>query len=401
MKTSHALSLGILLMLLAVLVARSDSGMAGEPSRSNAAQPVPRPAIEKKDIEAIEWLLGGMIHCLGTSDPSRASEIRADWRRQVADLRHAYETQNPALPQMVKRFMHDTAEPRMRDMRGGRPVYLLLGFHGAQLFEGDEYGYFEFDSPHMAADRIVQILDLSDRCGVPVNLEFGLSSLRILCRRYPELKQALTRATRAGRAEIINSAYALPYGHLIRPESNLRQFEYGGQVYEELVGGRPNVYVFSEFSAFPQMPQVVKFFGIPNVGLRGRMGFGPSTPYPLIVWEGLDGTRVRALTQQTNTYSGEYYGMRFYQEIFALLVQAASGNPRDYALYASLEDHPLVFASDNTEEAMRVSRFADVLGHHCTYSALFEKGPAPSGIFRFPYDQSGLSGYKSKSGNWL
>ena len=150
---------------------------------------------------------------------------------------------------------------------------------------------------------------------MPVNLEFGLSSLRILCHRFPELKMALARAVAAGRAEIVNPAFGLPYGHLNRPESNLRQFEYGARVYHELTGGRPRVYAFSEFSLFPQLPQVVRYFGISGVSLCGRFGFGPSAPQPLIVWEGRDGSRVRALTHQTNTFSGEYYGMRFYQEI--------------------------------------------------------------------------------------
>ena len=63
--------------------------------------------------------------------------------------------------------------------------------------------------------------------------------------------------------------------------------------------------------------------------------------------------------------------------------------PRDYAVYSSLEDLPLVFACDHTEDALRLSRFGDVLGHHLTYSALFDKGPAPGGVYAYPYDQYG------------
>ena len=133
MKTPLHLSFTTALTLLATLA-------SGSPAWSD--EPVPavvrslRESVEQRDLEAIDWLLGGMIHGLGQDSSPHARELVADWRRQVAAIRHASASGDHNLPQMVRRFVQETATPAVRGMSGGRPVYLLLGFHGAQCSRG-------------------------------------------------------------------------------------------------------------------------------------------------------------------------------------------------------------------------------------------------------------------------
>jgi hypothetical protein len=337
--------------------------------------------ITTADLHALAWLRDGMLHFIRNCEPGNLDELELLIPGQYSAIVTAFENGDSNLDEAIKDFLATFAPFRQQ------PVYILMGFHGAILFEGDHSGYFEFDSPQMARDKIMRILELARATGVPLNLEFEVSSLEVLGARYPEIHTTIRQCMDAGITEIINTTYSHPYTLLIGDESNIRQFEYGGELHVELYQRKPEVYACSEFAYHPQIPQILEYFAIPFSGLRSRLaGCGPSAPYPVVLWEGLNGSRVRALCHQHNHFVGEYYASIFYREIFSQLLLARSGSNREYAVLTPLVDHT-VEMEDVVEEALRVSRFADVIGSHKTYSDFFKEGPNPSGIYYFPFDQ--------------
>ena len=347
------------------------------------------------DVRAMQWLQRGLTHYLHRVEAPDVDELVVEVDDLCSAIVDSWERGDPSTLDHVQAFITRALSIRTQ------PVFVLMGFHGAILFEDDEHGYFEFDSPEMARDKVLEILDLCRETGVPVNLEFEISSLKILGARFPEILAQIRKAIHAGLAEIINTTYAHPYLHLVGAESNIRQFEYGGALFTEMFGCRPKVYVCSEFALHPQIPQILRFAGIEFASLRSRLsGNGPSAPYPIIEWEGLDGTCVGGLAHQTNHFVGEYYASVFYKEIFSQLVQAKMGPNRKYVVMSALVDHT-VQMEDDVQEAYRVSRFGAVLGRHMTYTQLRNEGPEPAGICRFAYDQFEATRVPNQQGEGL
>lgn len=348
-----------------------------------------------KHLDALRWMVRGMSHYIRTYEFADGEERVAAIEADLARIAEAHAQADAQLPALVRALMDKVMVFR------AQPIFVLMGFHGALVFEEGEFGYFEFDSPLMAKDKIVEVIHLALETGTAVNLEFELPSLKILCQRYPDLLPLIIEGMDKGVVELINTTYAHPYAHMIGPESNIRQFEYGGRLFRELFAREPQVYVCSEVALHPQTPQIVKYHGLRAIGMRARlMGVTPGAPHPLIAWEAPDGSRLPALAHHVNNFSGDYYASSFYKEFFNMLIQARSGSPKDYAVLSCIVDHT-VEMEDNVAEAFRLTPFAPVLGRHVTYSQLFSDGPEPCGAFRFPADQFEYARIPAQRGDGL
>lgn len=267
-------------------------------------------------------------------------------------------------------------------------IFYLVGGHGGIII--DDIGFCEFDSPVYAMNRLVEQMELGLENKIPYNLEIAVSCHEWIKNNNPELFSKFISLFRRGSFEIINPTYSQPYSLLIGAESNVKQIEYGLKTLKNL-GLECNVYYSSEMSVHPQIPQLLKGFEISYCSLRTRLlGTCPSSHSGCIYWEGLDGSKIPTLTDQSGIYNGEYFHGTFYQEIPNLLFQAVSRPFIKNLIFSSIEDFimPLAFQ----EDVWKISGFLELFGKFCGYSELF-KLIKTDGEFKYTRDNFSLGEY--------
>ena len=97
------------------------------------------------------------------------------------------------------------------------------------------------------------------------HLELGYEwsgvELELLAQDAPDVLQLMKDYANAGRISFYNGTYAEPHLQILSAESNLRQFQFGQNVYREL-GLKPvTVYAHQEVSLHDQVPQLLQAFG--------------------------------------------------------------------------------------------------------------------------------------------
>ncbi|GAB4317254.1 MAG: hypothetical protein Kow0069_19900 [Promethearchaeota archaeon] len=267
------------------------------------------------------------------------------------------------------------------------PVHAFVGGHGGVVV--DDFGYCEFDAPRLALERLVERVERANSLGVPYLVEVAPCVLEWASSRFPDLVAALVEALRAGPSEFVNPAHSQPYALLLGPESTLRQFEFGFQVLDDL--GLPcGAYWPTEASTHPQLPGVLRAFGVRVASLRSRLlGSGPSSPGGLVEWEGLDGSSVLALTDQPGVFNGEYFHGTFYRELPSLLFQLAAKPTTTRVLLSCVED--VVMTPPGEDEVWRTARWRPLVTFESPTSFALGDGNRPDGVARYRRDEFQLS----------
>ena len=164
--------------------------------------------------------------------------------------------------------------------------------------------------------RVDQNLDALDRYPqLKLGYEWSGVELELLAIDSPEVFEKLRRYADQGRVCFYNGTYAQPHLQTLSAESNLRQFEFGRKVYEELSLNPVQVYAHQEASVHDQVPQLLHAFGIPIAvvpgflttlswldenemllhGVRGPRFIQGSE---FAAWQGLDGIQVSLYLHQ-------------------------------------------------------------------------------------------------------
>ena len=267
-------------------------------------------------------------------------------------------------------------------------IYLILGGHGGIII--DDVPYCEFDSPEYALEKLIEKMELALQTEMPYNIEIAIYCFYWLKTRMPEKVEQFIELFKKGRFEIINPTFSQPYNLIIGPESNIKQFEFGLKILKDL-GLKSNMYYCSEASLHPQIPQILKGFGIEFCSLRTRLlGQCPSTPSGSIYWAGLDGTKIKTITDQYGIYNGEYWHGTFLKELPNLLFQAVSRPFLQNIIYSSIED--FIMPVFYLEDLWIISKFDNVFGNFVLCSDLFELIET-NGEYKFNRDQFTLGNY--------
>src|SRR5205814_4507009 len=115
----------------------------------------------------------------------------------------------------------------------------------------------------------------------------------------PEALAELREAIHQGIIEPVGCSYGQPYGLFHGGESNIRQLTYGARAVRRLLGVRPKSFWEEEFYFFPQLPQLLAQCGFTGASLFFQWTWHtpevPKEPHSLILWEGIDGTRLPTL----------------------------------------------------------------------------------------------------------
>jgi alpha-mannosidase len=174
-----------------------------------------------------------------------------------------------------------------------KPLYYTFGNHMHWVDMQWLWGYDAL--PSSARD----MLRLMEETGARGNLNFDAVGYEKLAAEAPDVLDLLREAVRAGRVEIVGASYAQPYGLFHGGESNIRQRVLGVRAVLRLFGVRPRAFWEEEFDFFPQLPQILAGCGFTGASLFFQWTWAtpsvPEEPHALILWEGLDGTRLPAL----------------------------------------------------------------------------------------------------------
>nr|MDO8109701.1 hypothetical protein [Candidatus Sigynarchaeota archaeon] len=187
----------------------------------------------------------------------------------------------------------------------------------------------------------------------PVGFEIGLVSLEELGKKYP-----VWDLLKENNVEIINPLYAEPYLRHICEESNIRQFEFGLDVMEahDL---KSRVYATSEHALHPQIPQLLRGFGIEYAFASARLAGGAPTSYhPKLLWEGLDGTTIPAIASQSGLPNGHVWHGKLFEELPELIFAAVARPDLQQVVYVNIEDfaNPMPGSGDVAKHIVEFER---------------------------------------------
>lgn len=310
----------------------------------------------------------------------------ARYRKQVQELRAEFSTNPSSAEKKFLRILHKFRKLIRNEVVPD--IYFIVGAHGGVII--DDQGFCEFDSPRYALQKLVEKMELAIACDAPFEIEVAPSCLEWVASRFPEDLDHFRTTFKRGRFEFINPTYSQPYGMIIGAESNLKQFELGLKVLQDL--DIPcHIHYYSEVCAHPQIPQILRGFGIDLCSLRTRLlGVCPATPSGFIDWRGLDGTTIPTLTDQPGIFNGEYWHGTFFREIPQVLFQAVARPYMKHLFFSTIED--FIMPMECQEAVWRVSKFVDVFGGFSSVTELARKIPR-DGEIAFPRDLFYLGEY--------
>jgi len=219
-------------------------------------------------------------------------------------------------------------------------IYLLHGIHGNILFS--DSGYCEFDDPAKVWEHLQHWAGMAARSKgapstwqdcFPVGFEIGIFSLDELAKSYP-----VWELLKDSGADIINPLYSQPYLRHACEESNVRELEVG----LDILGKhdlKARVFASSEHALHPQMPQLLRGFGIEFAYATTRLAGGAPTSYnPKVIWEGLDGTTITAIASQSGLPNGHVWHGKFFEELPSLIFSAVARPDLPHVVYMNIED---------------------------------------------------------------
>ena len=143
------------------------------------------------------------------------------------------------------------------------------------------------------------MLHLCRETGIKGNVNFDGVGYEKMAAECPDALAELREAVRKGIIEPVGCSYGQPYGLFHGGESNIRQFTFGVRSVLRLLGARPRAFWEEEFYFFPQLPQVLRGCGYDCANLFFQWTWHtpeiPRENCALILWEGIDGTRIPTL----------------------------------------------------------------------------------------------------------
>lgn len=122
---------------------------------------------------------------------------------------------------------------------------------------------------------------------------------------YPQLYAQVKEAVKQGRWDVQGASWVEFDTNLISGESIIRQFMYGRRWYQEEFGIRPDYLWLPDCFGFSaNLPQFMRGCGV-RYFVTQKLSWNESNVFPhhLFIWQGIDGSEVRAHQLPTNDYN--------------------------------------------------------------------------------------------------
>jgi len=149
------------------------------------------------------------------------------------------------------------------------------------------------------AASVRDMLFLASELRIRGNFECDAAGIERLAADRPEVLSDLRAAVQAGVIELVGTTYGQPIGLFHGGESNVRQHVLGIRTARRLLGVWPRARWSEELDFFPQLPQILAGVGVRCASLSYQWTRNspelPEETAPIVLWEGLDGTRLPTL----------------------------------------------------------------------------------------------------------
>ena len=167
--------------------------------------------------------------------------------------------------------------------------------HAGILFP--ESGFFELEWPEGSRANITTHLDDVEHLDAQVNFELSASDWAQLKDRFPETLSRIRKLWDAGKIELTNGTFSLPYAFVSPLGMQYFQFKYGQETFRSVFGREPELYQCQENSFTPQMPELLTRFGY-KYALHAAQNHGSPVckGEPCINWTTPAGFSIPALT---------------------------------------------------------------------------------------------------------
>jgi hypothetical protein len=142
------------------------------------------------------------------------------------------------------------------------PMYLLIDEDRGEPTVGERIPPWGAKYASDYAERVRRNLNSLDQFpGLILNYQWSAVEFQSLAERFPDILEGMKKHYRNGKLDFIDGSYSQAHLQVLGSESNWRQFEYGLEVYEELIGKRIDLYARQETGLHLQLPQLLKIFG--------------------------------------------------------------------------------------------------------------------------------------------
>ncbi|MGA2177929.1 MAG: hypothetical protein ABSH38_23520 [Verrucomicrobiota bacterium] len=142
------------------------------------------------------------------------------------------------------------------------PMYLLVDEDRGVPVVGERVPPWGAPTAEAYVERVKRNLDAVEKDPeAKLNYEWSACELDALAQRFPDVMQRLRQAYDRGQLDFVDGAYSQAHMSTLESESNWRQFEYGLEVFQRLLGKKIVVYASQESQLQPQIPQILGHFG--------------------------------------------------------------------------------------------------------------------------------------------
>ena len=164
------------------------------------------------------------------------------------------------------------------------PMYLLIDRDRGKPTVGERIPPWGAPDAKEYTKRVKRNLESLEKFpDLKINYQFSGVEMEDMARDFPEVIEEMKRWARKGRIAFIGGTYSQPHLHVFGPESNIRQFEYGLEVFKRLFNFKITSYARQETGLHAQLPQILNAFGyrfavVPAFYWSLRFIDGPSFP---------------------------------------------------------------------------------------------------------------------------
>lgn len=160
------------------------------------------------------------------------------------------------------------------------PMYMLIDQDRGVPIIGERVPPWGAPDAEAYVQRVKRILiALKKDPEAKVNFEWSACELNELAHRFPDVIQGIREAYQRGQLDFVDGAYSQAHMSTFGSESNWRQFQYGLEVFQQLVGEKIVVYASQEDQLAPQIPQILHDFGYKYMVM-------PAFPWRLTITKG-------------------------------------------------------------------------------------------------------------------
>lgn len=247
------------------------------------------------------------------------------------------------------------------------PAVFTDTFHGGELYP--DIGYFEIDWPEHPAGVLRTSLHWAKTRSYRFNVDLGATTVRELALRFPDLFEIIRKQQARGHIEFVNGSCNQPYPPFHSLESQIRQFDTGRTVWQQVLGRSPQTYASQEFGFTPQLASILHQQGYRQAVVRVQnMGDAPTRRQEQVQWEAPNGDKIRALP--SHPHKSEKWNQFTYNNLhLKLFLHGQDG--LDFAVFTCIGD--ITFHRPMREELIRVCHYAPVFGRFETFDRYFRQ----------------------------